>query len=189
MAINNYYNPYTPYNYYGNQQQNIPYQNLPQNQSPQQWQYAQQAQQYQQQSMQQPMQQPMQQQNQQQVVHDSTIKVYPLAYVNGIEGAKTLMIPVNSLMYLKDSDSDLLFIKRVDSDGKGTIEKYRMIPVEEKEDKKENKEYALKDDLKNYATINDLKALKEEFAQEISKYTQNQKSFQNRQSNNYRKEN
>ncbi len=51
----------------------------------------------------------------------------PLTFVNGIEGAKAYIIPINSTIYLRDSDSDKIFIKSSDSQGRLTLRTYRLI--------------------------------------------------------------
>ena len=44
-----------------------------------------------------------------------------IEYVNGIEGAKALVIPPNQTRLLIDSDSQTFFIKTTDNEGKPTI--------------------------------------------------------------------
>lgn len=44
-----------------------------------------------------------------------------IEYVNGIEGAKALVIPPNQTRLLIDSDSQSFFIKSTDNEGKPTI--------------------------------------------------------------------
>lgn len=55
----------------------------------------------------------------------------PLTFVNGIEGAKSYIIPANSTIYLRDSDSNMLFIKSCDNQGKCTINSFEMVEVVE----------------------------------------------------------
>lgn len=54
----------------------------------------------------------------------------PLTFVNGIEGAKAFIVQPNQTIYLKDSDSNLLFEKRADSQGKYTLNAFEMKDVQ-----------------------------------------------------------
>lgn len=51
----------------------------------------------------------------------------PLTFVNGIEGAKAYIVAPNSTIYLRDSDSDKIFIKSSDPQGRLTLRTYRLI--------------------------------------------------------------
>lgn len=70
----------------------------------------------------------------------------PLTFVNGTEGAKAYIIPINSTIYLRDSDSDKIFIKSSDSQGRLTLRTYRLI-----EDNNEipSNSFATRDELRN----------------------------------------
>lgn len=50
----------------------------------------------------------------------------PLAFVNGIEGAKAFIVNPNQTIYLMDSDSNTLFIKSADMQGKYTLKAFRL---------------------------------------------------------------
>ena len=54
----------------------------------------------------------------------------PLTFVNGIEGAKAFIVHPNQTFYLKDSDSNLLFEKKADAQGKYTIIAYELKQVD-----------------------------------------------------------
>lgn len=54
----------------------------------------------------------------------------PLTFVNGIEGAKAFIVGANQTVYLKDSDSNVLFEKRADSQGKYSIIAFELKQVE-----------------------------------------------------------
>lgn len=54
----------------------------------------------------------------------------PLTFVNGIEGAKAFIVGANQTVYLKDSDSDMLYEKRADGQGRYSIKAYKLQEVE-----------------------------------------------------------
>lgn len=54
----------------------------------------------------------------------------PLTYVNGIEGAKAFIVGANQTVYLRDSDSDMIFIKTADMQGRYTLKTYNLVPAE-----------------------------------------------------------
>lgn len=109
----NQYNPYgsmyqSPY---GNQgYYNSPYGNMPNNQQNL---YSQPQPQVQQQNAQQPIQ------------VQSNIE-----YVNGIEGAKALILPPNAQKMLLDSDNPFFYIKTTDMQGKPTVKRFRYVDVD-----------------------------------------------------------
>ena len=85
----------------------------------------------------------------------------PLTFTSGLVGAKAFIVAPNQTVYLKDSDdnSNLLFEKSADYNGKYTLKAYRMteINIEDigkkvEEQKSDKPEYATKQDL------NDLKS-------------------------------
>ena len=123
MNYNNpYYNPYQQYPYtQGNTQSTQQYQQM----------------QYQQ--MQMPQQQPQQ------------TNYLPLTFVNGIEGAKAFIVHPNQVIYLKDSDSNLLFEKKADAQGKYTITAFELKQVDYNRPTQQPVQAAV-----NYATIDDL---------------------------------
>ena len=89
-------------------------------------------------------------QYQQQIVQPQTTYL-PLTFVNGIEGAKAFIVGANQVVYLKDSDSNTLFEKKADAQGKYTLTAYSMKPIEISNIGKEPK-----DDFQ-YLTYNDFK--------------------------------
>lgn len=146
------YNPYN-YGYYNNS----PYQANNNYYSPQGY--------YQQQAVQ----QPIQQQN-----------FIPLTFTNGFIGAKAyIMVQPNSVVYLQDSESDRLFIKKADSQGKCTLETYRLVKEEidengnsinkNNEQKELPKDYLTKDDMVNFASKTDLQALQDTLINSLNK--------------------
>ena len=87
----------------------------------------------------------------------------PLTFVSGIEGAKAFIVAPNQTVYLKDSDSNILYEKKADSQGRYSLIAYEMKPITES-----NKPQV------DYATINDLEALKERLnilSSEVQKLT------------------
>lgn len=146
------YNPYN-YGYYNNN----PYQANNNYFNPQGY--------YQQQAVQ----QPIQQQN-----------FIPLTFTNGFIGAKAyIMVQPNSVVYLQDSESDRLFIKKADSQGKCTLETYRLVKEEidengnsinkNNEQKELPKNYLTKDDVVNFASKSDLQALQDTLIDSLNK--------------------
>ena len=140
MNYNNpYQNPYNqyPYSTYSNNNSNMQYQ-----------QYAQQPQiTYQQQSQ---YQQPQQ------------TNYLPLTFVNGIEGAKAFIVGANQTIYLKDSDSNILFEKKADNQGKYTLTAFELKQIEINDIGKETK-------TTEYITRSDLNALETIFESKIDK--------------------
>ena len=98
------------------------------------------------------MQQPQmqyQQQPQQQTVY------YPLTYTNGVEGAKAFIMNANQVVYLKDSDSNILFEKRADAQGMCSIKAFELKEVDLNNHNKQNiaiqnKEYITIEEFKKY---------------------------------------
>lgn len=95
----------------------------------------------------------------------------PLTFTNGFIGAKayTMMYP-NSTIYLQDSESDRLFIKKSDAQGKCTLETYRLVKEETDENgntigeikqKEIPQDYITKADLVNFASKSDFYAFRE----------------------------
>ena len=54
----------------------------------------------------------------------------PLTFVNGIEGAKAFIVAPNQVIYLKDSDSNILFEKKADQQGKYTLTAFELKPID-----------------------------------------------------------
>ena len=65
-------------------------------------------------------QQPMQPQMQQQTNY------LPLTFINGIEGAKAFIVAPNQTVYLKDSDSNILYEKKADAQVRYTLTAFEL---------------------------------------------------------------
>lgn len=78
-----------------------------------------------QQNFQQPQPQVQQQNAQQPIQVQSNIE-----YVNGIEGAKALILPPNAQKMLLDSDNPFFYIKTTDMQGKPTVKRFRYVDVD-----------------------------------------------------------
>lgn len=68
----------------------------------------------------------------------------PLTFVSGIEGAKAFIVAPNQVIYLKDSDSNILYEKRADAQGRYSLTAFEMKPVN---DSKPTSDYATTSDL------------------------------------------
>lgn len=53
-----------------------------------------------------------------------------VAYINGIEGAKAFVMPVNSRVYLLDADNPHIYLKTTDAQGKACIQGFLLTPLE-----------------------------------------------------------
>lgn len=91
----------------------------------------------------------------------------PLVFVNGVEGAKGYVMNANQILYLKDCDSDTLFIKSADSIGRCDLKAYSLteIPIDEigkpKSGISKEKEKELNDvDFSSFATKEEFKKFK-----------------------------
>lgn len=151
MNYNPYYNPYQQY----------PYTNNAQN-----YQQGQPTNYY----NQQPIQQPSQQMAQQQTTY------LPLTFVNGIEGAKAFIVGANQIIYLKDSDSNILFEKKADNQGKYTLTAYRLDSIDINNIGKDTNanpistdRFIMKDDIKDFVKLSDLNALETLFESKLDK--------------------
>ena len=82
----------------------------------------------------------------------------PLTFVSGIEGAKAFIVGANQTVYLRDSDSDMIFIKSADSQGRYTLKTYNLIPTDEV--KKINKN--------EFASLEALNALKRDLEERMN---------------------
>lgn len=153
MNYNNYNNPYNqyPYTAYGNNNSNMQYQ-----------QYAQQPQMaFQQQSQ---YQQPQQ------------TNYLPLTFVNGVEGAKAFIVGANQIIYLKDSDSNILFEKKADNQGKYTLTAFKLEKVDINNIGKDTNpnpistdRFIMKEDIKDFVKLSDLNALETLFESKLDK--------------------
>ena len=75
-----------------------------------------------------------------------TQQTYQYAIVNGLEGAKNYQVMANQSMLLMDSNEPIAYKKSVNALGQATIEAYKLVPVND-ENEKPQVEYALKSDL------------------------------------------
>ena len=80
----------------------------------------------------------------------------PLTFISGIEGAKAFIVAPNQVVYLKDSDSNILYEKKADSQGRYSLTAYEMKPVNDTS--KQQSEFA---------TTSDLTALKSMLTEKI----------------------
>ena len=80
----------------------------------------------------------------------------PLTFVSGIEGAKAFIVAPNQTVYLKDSDSNILYEKKADAQGRYSLTAYEMKPVNDTS--KQQIEFA---------TTSDLTALKSMLTEKI----------------------
>ncbi len=137
MAYGYNNNPYNQYNY--NQNGYGVYPNQQMTQYPQQYQQSYQAYQPQ----------------QQQVVY------HPLTFVNGIEGAKAFIVNPNQVFYLLDSDSNTLYVKTADAQGRCELKSFVLSTTES------NNNYQKPITPINYVTKEDLVAFKDEIIKVI----------------------
>lgn len=112
-------------------------------------------------------QQPMQYQQPQQQQMQTTY--LPLTFVNGIEGAKAFIVGANQTIYLKDSDSNILFEKKADNQGKYTIVAFELKQIDlnnfnniKNSSNKVSDDFVTRDNLKNYVTFEAFTKLQEE---------------------------
>ena len=82
----------------------------------------------------------------------------PLTFVNGIEGAKAFIVGANQVVYLKDSDSNILFEKKADYQGKYTLNAFELKNIDINNIGKpvvveQNLEVATKNDLNALETV------------------------------------
>lgn len=106
----------------------------------------------------------------------------PMIYTNGVIGAKAYILAPNSTIFLKDSESNMIFMKKSDNEGKCTLSAYEMTPIQLDENdvpiKPKNEQvisannkinYLTKEDLKDIVDKNDFKALQETFEERLNK--------------------
>jgi hypothetical protein len=101
-----------------------------------------------------PYTQPIQQQN------APMTNYLQLTFINGIEGAKAFIVAPNQTVYLKDSDSNILYEKKADAQGRYTLTAFELKPIEINTPTVTTKT--------EYATTNDLNALKSFFTEQLS---------------------
>jgi hypothetical protein len=104
-------------------------------------------------------QQPQQQMQMQPQQMQQQTQYIPLTFVSGIEGAKAFIVAPNQTVYLRDSDTETLFIKTADAQGRYTLKTYNLTPTDGV-NKINNNEFA---------TISELNALKREFEEKMNK--------------------
>lgn len=83
-----------------------------------------------------------------------------LTFINGIEGAKAFIVAPNQTIYLKDSDSNILYEKKADAQGRYTLTAFELKPVEINTPTAPVKS--------EYATTSDLNALKSFFTEQVN---------------------
>ena len=83
-----------------------------------------------------------------------------LTFINGIEGAKAFIVAPNQTIYLKDSDSNILYEKKADAQGRYTLTAFELKPVEINTPTAPVKT--------EYATTSDLNALKSFFTDQVN---------------------
>lgn len=100
----------------------------------------------------------------------------PLTFVNGIEGAKAFIVGANQVIYLKDSDSNILYEKKADQQGKYTLNAYELKQVDINNIGKDTnckaistEGFIMKEDIKDFVKLSDLNALETLFESKIDK--------------------
>lgn len=83
-----------------------------------------------------------------------------LTFINGIEGAKAFIVAPNQTIYLKDSDSNILYEKKADAQGRYTLTAFELKQVEI------NTPQATPTN--TYATTSDLNAFKSTFIEQMN---------------------
>jgi hypothetical protein len=84
----------------------------------------------------------------------------PLTFVSGLEGAKAFIVGANQVVYLRDSDSNILYEKKADAQGRYTLTAYELKPIDNNAQTQQTKS--------EYATTNDLVALKSFFIEQMN---------------------
>lgn len=98
--------------------------------------------------------------------HQTQQTYIPLTFVNGEVGAKAFIMQPNSTIYMQDSDSDKLFIKKSDAQGKSTMRKFKLVEIDDNDQIIVNK--AQKDMSSNFISKEQFEALKQEFEAKLS---------------------
>lgn len=104
---------------------------------------------------------PYTQQQYQQPQQQMQTNYLQLTFINGIEGAKAFIVAPNQTIYLKDSDSNILYEKKADAQGRYTLTAFEL------------KQIDINNQTNNaqpttYATTNDLNALKTAFSEQMN---------------------
>jgi hypothetical protein len=84
----------------------------------------------------------------------------PLTFVSGLEGAKAFIVGANQVVYLRDSDSNILYEKKADAQGRYTLTAYELKPIDNNAQTQQTKT--------EYATTTDLNALKSFFIEQMN---------------------
>ena len=106
---------------------------------------------------------PYTQQQYQQPQAQQQTNYLPLTFINGIEGAKAFIVAPNQTVYLKDSDSNILYEKKADAQGRYTLSAFELKAIEM--NPPSNNPAPTKTE---YATTSDLNALKSFFIEQVS---------------------
>lgn len=103
----------------------------------------------------------------------------PMFYINGIIGAKAFtMTSPNSTILLKDSESNMIYEKKSDAEGRCTISAFEMkqveldnngLPVNNQNKETNNINYLTKEDLKDIVNKDDFKTLQDNFGERLNK--------------------
>lgn len=101
-------------------------------------------------------------------------KYSALTYVNGLVGAKSHILNPNEKIYLLDSDNPILYIKSADFEGKYSLEAFELNKVELEKIGVEKEQAPTiqpltKQDLNEFVSKSDLKALERQFMSSIDK--------------------
>ena len=96
---------------------------------------------------------------QQQTPQTQPTNYLQLTFINGIEGAKAFIVAPNQTIYLKDSDSNILYEKKADAQGRYTLTAFELKQVE--------LNTPTPTQPTPYATTNDLNALKSLFIEQM----------------------
>lgn len=80
----------------------------------------------------------------------------PMFFVNNINEARDYIMPLNSTLYFKDRDNNMLYIKSSDQMGRSIFKTYKLEEVDVNQNSKSFKQ-------EEFVKISDFKALQEEF--------------------------
>ena len=81
-----------------------------------------------------------------------------LTFVNGLEEAKSYIVAPNSSIYLRDNNSNKLYIKSCDNTGRSSLEEYNLVKSSEKGS---NSNESI--DYNQFVTTSVFQAMKDEF--------------------------
>lgn len=98
-------------------------------------------------AMQQPnyMQQPVQQQPSQ-PQQGAAYTFLPLTFVNGIDDVNKFVVPLNQSVYLRDGNTDTLYIKSTNTQGQTSIEQFKLVRSNGETPNQTSIEYVTKQD-------------------------------------------